>query len=34
MRIAVAKVLDDFPYLMIDDFQACFAFATERERSL
>jgi uncharacterized protein (DUF433 family) len=32
--MTVAEVLDDFPYLVPEDIQACFAFAAERERSL
>lgn len=32
--MTVAEVLDDFPYLEMDDIQACFAFAAERERNM
>ena len=32
--MTVAEVLDDFPYLVPEDIQACFAFAAERERSM
>jgi uncharacterized protein (DUF433 family) len=32
--MTVAEVLDDFPYLTLEDIQACFAFAAERERSM
>ena len=32
--MSVADVLDDFPYLLPEDIQACFAFAAERERSM
>lgn len=32
--MSVAEILDDFPYLTLDDIQACFAFAAERERSM
>jgi uncharacterized protein (DUF433 family) len=32
--MTVAEVLDDFPYLTQDNIQACFAFATERERTM
>ena len=28
------EILDDFPYLTIDDIQACLAFAAERERHM
>jgi uncharacterized protein (DUF433 family) len=28
------QILDDFPYLMAEDIQACLAFAAERERSM
>lgn len=31
--MTVAEVLDDFPYLTMEDIQACFAFAAERDRS-
>ena len=45
MRITVYDVLSylaagmsvaeiDFPYLMLEDIQACFAFAAERERTM
>lgn len=29
-----AEILDDFPYLMPEDIEACLAFAAERERSM
>ena len=32
--MSVAQILDDFPYLVAEDIQACFAFAAERERSM
>lgn len=32
--MTVAQVLDDFPYLTMEDIQACFAFAAERERNM
>jgi len=32
--MTVEQVLDDFPYLTLDDIRACFAYAAERERSL
>lgn len=32
--IAVAEILDDFPYLTQEDVQACFAFAAEREPNM
>jgi uncharacterized protein (DUF433 family) len=32
--MSVAEILDDFPYLMPEDIQACFAFAAERERTM
>jgi uncharacterized protein (DUF433 family) len=32
--MTVDEVLGDFPYLTLDDIQACFAFAAERERSM
>ncbi|MEX2168817.1 MAG: DUF433 domain-containing protein [Pirellulales bacterium] len=28
------EILDDFPYLTIEDIQACLAFAAERERQM
>jgi uncharacterized protein (DUF433 family) len=28
------QVLDDFPYLAVEDIQACLAFAAERERRM
>lgn len=28
------EILDDFPYLTINDIQACLAFAAERERQM
>ena len=28
-----AEILDDFPYLTVDDIRACLAFAAERERT-
>jgi uncharacterized protein (DUF433 family) len=28
------EILDDFPDLTAEDIQACFAFATDRERRL
>jgi uncharacterized protein (DUF433 family) len=31
--MSVAEVLDDFPYLMPEDIQACLAYAAERERN-
>lgn len=27
-----AEILDDFPYLTLEDIRACLAFAAERER--
>lgn len=30
--MTVKEVLDDFPDLAIDDIQACFAFAADRDR--
>jgi uncharacterized protein (DUF433 family) len=32
--MTVDEVLSDFPYLTLDDIQACFAFAAERERTM
>jgi uncharacterized protein (DUF433 family) len=32
--MSIAEILDDFPYLTLEDIQACLAFAAERERSL
>jgi uncharacterized protein (DUF433 family) len=32
--MSVDQILDDFPYLVAEDIQACFAFAAERERSM
>ncbi len=32
--MTVAEVLDDFPYLQLEDIHACFAFAAERERNM
>ena len=32
--MTVTKVIDDFPYLTLEDIRACFAFAAERERSM
>lgn len=32
--MTVKEVLDDFPDLAIDDIQACFAFAADRDRRL
>ena len=32
--MSVAEVLDDFPDLTAADFQACFAFAADRDRRL
>jgi uncharacterized protein (DUF433 family) len=32
--MTVSEILADFPYLMQEDIQACFAFAAERERSM
>lgn len=32
--MTVTEVLDDFTYLTLEDIQACFAFAAERERSM
>ena len=32
--MTVEEILDDFPDLTADDFQACFAFAADRERRL
>lgn len=32
--MSVEEILDDFPYLMHEDIQACFAFAAERERNI
>lgn len=29
-----AEVLDDFPYLTVEDIRACLAFAAERERQM
>ena len=29
-----AEILDDFPYLTLEDIQACLAFAAERERAM
>lgn len=31
--MTIAEVLDDFPYLTMEDIQACFAYAAERERN-
>lgn len=31
--MTVSQVLDDFPYLTMEDIQACFAYAAERERN-
>jgi len=31
-RMSVQEILDDFPYLTLDDIQACYAFAADRER--
>ncbi len=28
------QILDDFPYLVAEDIQACYAFAAERERGM
>ena len=28
------EVLDDFPYLTVEDIRACLAYAAERERSM
>jgi len=32
--MTVPETLSDFPYLIQDDIQACFAFAAERERNM
>jgi uncharacterized protein (DUF433 family) len=32
--MTAAEILDDFPYLMAEDIQACLAFAAERERRM
>ncbi len=32
--MTVAEILEDFPYLTMEDIQACFAFAAERERNM
>ena len=32
--MAVAEILDDFPYLTAEDIQACLAYAAERERTM
>jgi uncharacterized protein (DUF433 family) len=32
--MTIDEVLSDFPYLTLEDIQACFAFAAERERSM
>ena len=32
--MSVEEILDDFPDLTLDDIQACFAFAADRERRL
>lgn len=32
--MTVDEILDDFPYLTLEDIQACFAFAAERERNM
>lgn len=29
-----AEILEDFPYLTIEDIRACLAFAAERERQM
>ena len=29
-----AEILDDFPYLVQEDIQACLAYAAERERNM
>ncbi|MCL4836062.1 MAG: DUF433 domain-containing protein, partial [Caldilineaceae bacterium] len=30
--MSIPEILDDFPYLTIEDIQACLGFAAERER--
>ena len=32
--MTTAQILDDFPYLTVEDIQACLAYAAERERSM
>jgi uncharacterized protein (DUF433 family) len=32
--MTVDEILDDFPDLTVEDIQACFAFAADRERRL
>ena len=32
--MTLAEILDDFPYLMAEDIQACLAYAAERERTM
>jgi len=32
--MTIDEVLDDFPYLTIEDIRACFAFAADRGRAL
>lgn len=32
--MTAAEILDDFPYLTVEDIQACLAFAAERERRM
>jgi len=32
--MTIEEILDDFPDLTLEDIQACFAFAAERDRRL
>jgi uncharacterized protein (DUF433 family) len=32
--MSIEEVLDDFPDLTLDDIQACFAYAADRDRKL
>lgn len=32
--MTISEMLDDFPYLTVEDIQACLAFAAERERGM